>query len=650
MLPEIGLFALILALLLAFTQVILPPLGIWYQNLAWQQSARSLAYGQCFFIAIAFFILAYSFLSCDFSINYVWQNSNTQLPWPYRLAALWGAHEGSMLLWVFVLSIWMSAVAKFSKTVPLQFVATVLTILAWISIGFLLFILQTSNPFSRILPDIPLQGQDLNPLLQDPGLATHPPMLYMGYVGFSVAFAFAISALLSGRLNHEWARWTRPWTLAAWCFLTLGITLGSWWSYRVLGWGGWWFWDPVENASFMPWLSGTALVHSLMVTEKRGLFKSWTALLAIVTFSLSLIGTFLVRSGILNSVHSFAVDPARGAFILKFLALVIGSSLIIFAWRASHLTSSDRFSLLSRESFLFLNNIFLVVAMGTVLLGTLYPLALDALGYSKISVGLPYYNAVFVPLALPFLFLMGMGPWLLWRDTQFKVIYRPLMAALLIVIALLVLVPWICKYPKEIKAYAGLGLALWIIITTFANVLQRFNILKQSKMNIKKIPMSFWGMLFAHLGLAITVLGVTLTSEFSHETDIKMSPGDTVQVSHFNFLFNQLFLKQGPNYQSIQAEFDISKNQKRIATLYPEKRIFVHDHMSTSQADIHVGIFRDLYIVLGENLSQKQWVVRIYIKPFVRWIWYGGLLMVLGGFLALLDERYRMMKRLNIHA
>jgi cytochrome c-type biogenesis protein CcmF len=643
MLPELGHFLVIIALVLALIQSIAPLIGIRTQQPRLQNMVFSLSYGQCFFIGGAFILLAFSFLNNDFSVAYVFENSNAQLPWLYRLCAVWGGHEGSMLLWVTVLSLWMAAVAQFSKSLPLDFVARVLSIMAMISFGFLLFILQTSDPFARLLPEIPLIGQDLNPLLQDPGLVTHPPMLYMGYVGFSVAFAFAIAALQSGRLDSQWAKWTRPWTVAAWCFLTLGITLGSWWSYRVLGWGGWWFWDPVENASFMPWLVGTALIHSLMVTEKRGAFKSWTVLLAILAFSLSLIGTFLVRSGILNSVHAFAVDPARGAYILKFLVVVIGSSLFLYAWKMSSLSSSTRFSLLSRESFIFLNNIFLVTAAFTVLLGTLYPLLLDALGFAKISVGTPYFNAVFIPLTIPFLFLMGIGPRLLWKENQFDIL-KSLGVCFMLSVILALIFPLLLLNKISFILFIGLALSFWILITTGQSFYFRFMSLRQNKQSWSSLPRSFIGMIVAHSGLAATIIGITLSTQLGIEKDVRMSIGDSVALNNYTFIFRDSSASTGANYQSIRGTFDVFQNHRSGPSLFPEKRLFTQDKTSTSVPSIDSTVFRDLYVVLAEPLGNASWAVRIYDKPFIRWIWLGGLMMVFGGILAASEKRFRSIK------
>ncbi len=641
MIPEFGHFALIIALALAIVQATVPLFGAYKNNVTLIAMAKPLAYGQTIFIIISFIALGYCFVSNDFSVLYVAENSNTHLPLLYRFAAIWGAHEGSLLLWVTVLALWSSAVATFSKSLPQDFLARVLAVLAMISIGFLLFMLTTSDPFQRLFTTIPQNGEDLNPLLQDPGLASHPPMLYMGYVGFSVAFAFAIAALITGRLDSAWARWTRPWTLAAWCFLTLGITLGSWWAYRVLGWGGWWFWDPVENASFLPWLTGTALIHSLAVTEKRSAFKSWTVLLAIMAFSLSLIGTFLVRSGILTSVHAFAVDPARGAYILKFLALVIGGSLILYAWRAPMIKSQGNFKLLSRETLLLVNNVLLITAMVTILLGTLYPLLIQSLGYGKISVGAPYFNTVFIPLLVPLFLAMGVGPQCQWQQMSIKLLGHKIIWALFASIIVALLLPLILANHESFYAILGLALALWVISSTIQSLLGRIKSIGKGVASLKLIPANQYGMLLAHLGIAVCIIGVSLTSNYSIERNVRMAPGDSVTVAGYNFKFQRAYDVNGPNYRGVRTDFAISRHGKQVATVHPEKRLYIPDNSATSKAAIKKNLWLDLYVVLGEPINNGAWSVRVYYKPFVRWIWVGGLIMVLGGLLALSDRRYR---------
>lgn len=631
MIPEFGQFALILALCLALVQATFPLLGIWQKQAAWVGIARPAVIGQFIFLLIGYGCLTYAFLSNDFSVAYVANNSNTHLPWMYQVAAVWGAHEGSLLLWVTILGLWSFAVAIFDKTLSDETRAYVLVVLGWISSGFLFFLLATSSPFKRLLPNFPAEGADLNPLLQDPGLATHPPMLYMGYVGFAVVFAFAMAALLRGRVDEKWASCARSWAIAAWCFLTLGITLGSWWAYRVLGWGGWWFWDPVENASLLPWLAGTALIHSLMVTEKRCTLKSWTILLSIFVFSLSLLGTFLVRSGVLVSVHAFADDPGRGRFLLEFLAAVIGGALLLYAVRVSKLSSNEYFALISRETFLLANNVFLIIAMSTILLGTLYPLVLDAMGLGKISVGPPYFNTVFVPIMLPMLFFMGVGPLCYWREMSFhpllKRLVYPLLAMVIVIFFLVLIMAW--KIP--IMVILGISLASWVILSTLQSL---FNKIRQYGA-FKQLPRRSWGMVLAHIGVAVCVIGITLTSYYKVERDVRMQSGDVVTLGPYGFKllgFNDL---QGPNYSGTTAIFDVTKNKRWITQLYGQKRIYNAQEITTSVAAIDAGLFRDLYVVLGDPLTDDAWSVRIYYKPFVRWIWWGGLLMLAGGIMAL---------------
>ncbi|OWS69357.1 c-type cytochrome biogenesis protein CcmF [Polynucleobacter aenigmaticus] len=635
MIPEFGHYALILALCVAIIQGILPLLGAHQGRREWILLARPAAQTVFLLLAIAFFILAWSFYANDFSVLYVAEHSNSQMPVIYRLGAVWGGHEGSLLLWIFLLSTWTFLVAQLSKALDEFMVARVIGVLGLVTTGLILFVLTTSNPFERLLPAAQ-DGRSLNPLLQDPGLVFHPPMLYMGYVGFSVAFAFAIASLLSGRLDAAWARWSRPWTTAAWVFLTLGIALGSWWAYYELGWGGWWFWDPVENASFIPWLVGTALLHSLAVTEKRGGFKSWTVLLAITAFSLSLLGTFLVRSGVLTSVHAFATDPKRGIFILIFLVLVVGSSLTLYAWRAPKSTLGGKFSLTSRETFILLGNVFLVVSAASVLLGTLYPLLIDALHLGKISVGPPYFNSVFVPIMIPLLVLMGIGPWTSWKNSNlFDVIRRLWIAALVAVIAA-ALIPFAMG---EFTWLSSLGflLAFWVIAS---GVLQ---IIRQAKAG--KPTRSFIGMQVAHLGIAVFVIGVTMVGAYQEEKDVRMLAGESVSVGGYQIQLQGVSAVPGPNYKAMQGTFLLTRNGKLEATMYPEKRSYFSSTMPMTEAAIDVGLTRDIYVSLGEELEDKAWAVRVYYKPFVDWIWFGCLLMALGGVLAISDKRYRMKLR-----
>ena len=645
MIPELGNFALILALLLALIQGTLPVIGAARGIPSWIALARPVVQGQFVFIAIAFFCLAYSFINNDFSVMNVAQNSNSKLPLEYRFAATWGSHEGSLLLWVFMLAAWSVAVSVFSRRLPDEMVARVLGVMGLVSVGFLLFMLFTSNPFDRLLPGAP-EGSDLNPLLQDPGMVFHPPMLYMGYVGFSVAFAFAISALLSGQLDATWARWSRPWTTVAWLFLTIGIMLGSWWAYYELGWGGWWFWDPVENASFMPWLVGTALVHSLAVTEKRGSFKSWTVLLAICAFSLSLLGTFLVRSGVLTSVHAFATDPKRGIFILAFLVVVIGASLLLFAWRAPKIGLGGKFELLSRESLLLANNLLMMVAAGSILLGTLYPLLMDALDLGKISVGPPYFEAVFVPLMTPAIFLMGVGPLARWKQASLPDLAVRLRWAFAVSVVTALLMPFVLGEWKPWVSF-GLLLAFWVIASIVVSLLQRMQISGKQSLFAKLAAQSrsYYGMHFAHLGIAVFIIGVTIVGGYETEKDVRMEIGDTVEVGGYTFRFNGSKKVPGPNYMADMGDIDVLRNGEIIRNMQPEKRVYAASGMAMTEAAIDTGVLRDLYVALGEPLENGAWVVRVYHKPFVDWIWFGCLLMAFGGALAVTDRRYRLAVR-----
>lgn len=635
MIPEFGHYALILALCVAIIQGVLPLLGAHQGKREWLILARPAAQTVFMLLAVSFVTLAWSFYVNDFSVLYVAEHSNSQLPVIYRFGAVWGGHEGSLLLWIFLLSTWTFLVAQLSKSLDEFMVARVIGVLGLVITGLLLFVLTTSSPFERLLPAAP-DGRSLNPLLQDPGLVFHPPMLYMGYVGFSVAFAFAIASLLSGRLDAAWARWSRPWTTAAWIFLTLGIALGSWWAYYELGWGGWWFWDPVENASFIPWLVGTALLHSLAVTEKRGGFKSWTVLLAISAFSLSLLGTFLVRSGVLTSVHAFATDPKRGVFILIFLVLVVGSSLVLYAWRAPKSSIGGKFSLTSRETFILLGNVFLVVSAASVLLGTLYPLLIDALHLGKISVGPPYFNSVFVPIMIPLLVLMGVGPWTSWKNSNLVAVIKRLWIAALVAVIAAGFIPFVMG---EFTWLSSLGflLAFWVIAS---GVLQ---IIRQAKAG--KPTRSFIGMQVAHLGIAVFVIGVTMVGAYQEEKDVRMLTGETVSVGGYQIQLQAVNAVPGPNYKAMQGTFLLTRNGKLEATMYPEKRSYFSSTMPMTEAAIDVGLTRDIYVSLGEELEDRAWAVRVYYKPFVDWIWGGCLLMAFGGFLAMSDKRYRMKSR-----
>jgi cytochrome c-type biogenesis protein CcmF len=635
MIPELGHFALILALLVALTQGVLPLAGAHRGNATWIAVAKPAAQALFLMLAISFACLAWSFHVNDFSVLYVAQQSNSQLPAIYRFGAVWGGHEGSLLLWMVMLSAWGLAVSVLSRQLPEVMVARVLGVLGLVATGFILFILTTSNPFERLLPAAP-DGRDLNPLLQDPGLVFHPPMLYMGYVGFSVAFAFAIAALLTGRLDAAWARWSRPWTVAAWIFLTIGIALGSYWAYYELGWGGWWFWDPVENASFMPWLVGTALIHSLAVTEKRGSFKNWTVLLAIAAFSLSLLGTFLVRSGVLTSVHAFATDPRRGIFILGFLAVVVGVSLALFAWRAPKTGLGGTFALVSRETALMINNVLLVVAAGSVLLGTIYPLLIDALGLGKLSVGPPYFNAVFVPVMVPVLVLIAAGPIARWKHADLREIARRLwIAAVVGVVAGIVL-------PLAMGGWTpltGLGLALAAWVAT-SGVLQI-----RERLKTGRPPRSFWGMQLAHLGIATFVVGITMVGGYQTERDVKMATGDTTEVGGHVFRFLGVHESPGPNYQAFIGDVEVTKDGRLVGTMHPEKRNYHSSSMPMTETAIDTRITGDLYVSLGEPLPDGAWAVRVYHKPFVIWIWIGCLMMAMGGLTAASDRRYRLQTR-----
>ncbi|MGZ5097452.1 MAG: heme lyase CcmF/NrfE family subunit [Usitatibacter sp.] len=646
MIPELGHFALVIALALALSQAVLSLAGAATGRAALLATARPIAIGQFLFVLAAFAALAASFLGNDFSLANVASHSNSRLPAPYRFAATWGSHEGSMLLWALMLAGWTFAVALFSRHLPERMVARVLGVMGLVSVGFLLFILLTSNPFERLLPPAE-DGSDLNPLLQDPGMVIHPPMLYMGYVGFSVAFAFAIAALLEGRLDSTWARWSLPWTTAAWSFLSLGIMLGSWWAYNELGWGGWWFWDPVENASFMPWLVGTALIHSLAVTEKRGTFRSWTVLLAIVAFSLSLVGTFLVRSGVLTSVHAFATDPGRGIFILIFLAIVIGGSLALFAWRAPRVGLGSGFAPVSRESLLLANNVLLTIAMAAVMLGTLYPLFLDALGLGKISVGPPYFDTVFFPLMAPAVFLMAIGPVASWQRAELPVLWVRLRWAMAVAIVAALVIPFVLGRFSLLVA-VGLWLGLWVVAAGVAQVVQRLKAAPQATLGARLAaqPLSWYGMTVAHIGVAVFIIGVTLVRGYETDRDLRMAPGDRVALGGYEFTFKGTKEVPGPNYTAVQGAFEVRREGSASPSrmLYPEKRTYPAAGQTMTEAAIDTGLTRDLYVSLGEPIGDGAWGVRVYHKPFVDWIWGGFVIMAMGGFLALADRRYRSRK------
>ena len=645
MIPELGHLALILALCMACVLSTLPIIGAWRGDRLWMSMARPATWGLFLFLLFSFVCLTQAFMVDDFSVAYVAKNSNTALPWYFKFSAVWGAHEGSLLLWALILGGWTFAVSIFSRQLPEVMLARVLSVMGMISVGFLLFLIVTSNPFKRLLPNAPADGRDLNPLLQDIGLIAHPPMLYMGYVGFSVVFAFAIAALLGGRLDAAWARWSRPWTIIAWAFLGFGIGLGSWWAYYELGWGGWWFWDPVENASFMPWLVGTALIHSLAVTEKRGVFKSWTVLLAIAAFSLSLLGTFLVRSGVLTSVHAFAADPERGTFILMFLLVVVGASLTLFALRAPVVKSAIGFALWSRETLLLTNNLVLVVASAMILLGTLYPLILDALTGAKLSVGPPYFNALFLPLMAVMMLALGVGVLMRWKDTPVNWLARMLAPVLVASAVLGFAASWLFG-DFHWAVLATCVLSAWIVLIGVRDLLDKTRH-KGGLKSMFSLSRSYWGMQIAHAGIAMCALGIVLSSQYTVERDLRMAPGEQVEVNGYQFLFEGTRHQQGPNYTADFGVVRVKEGGREIAVLHPEKRIYTVQRMPMTEAGIDAGFFRDLYVALGEPLENGAWAVRLHVKPYVRWIWLGGLLMAFGGFLAVLDRRYRVKVKTN---
>jgi len=641
MIPEIGHFALILALCLAVIQGVVPLVGVQKKISSWVEVAVPAAYGQTLFIIISFACLTYAFLMDDFSVGYAARQSNTELPTVYKISSVWGGHEGSLLLWTMFLAMWTAAVALFSRAMPLIMRGRVIAVMGLVSVGFLLFLLLTSNPFERMFP-VPVEGRSLNPLLQDFGLIIHPPMLYMGYVGFSVAFAFAIAAMLGGRLDSAWAKWSRPWTNIAWVFLTVGIALGSWWAYYELGWGGWWFWDPVENASFMPWLVGTALIHSLAATEKRGVFKAWTVLLAIFAFSLSLLGTFLVRSGVLTSVHAFANDPERGIFILMFLAVVVGGSLTLYTWRAPQIRSAVKLNIFSREGGLLINNILLVVTAFSVLLGTLFPLALDALNAGKISVGPPYFNFIFIPLTIPIALLLGVAALARWKQDSFERLGKKLIIPFVVSVILGTAIPYALLDDVKWGAVVAVMLAIWITLTSAQGIVDRVSG-KQNKLQaLLNTPRGFYGMTFAHMGVAMFVVGITLTTLYSTEKDIRLVKGQSYSIGEYEFIFEGVQNATGPNYKAAEGSFTTLYQGEKIGRLHSQKRLYNAGGMPMTEAGIDAGFWRDLYVSLGEDLDGKgAWSVRLYHKPFIRWIWLGSLIMAFGGLLAATDKRYR---------
>lgn len=644
MIPEWGHFALILALCISLALGTLPLIGSISGNALLMHSSRSLATGLFVLVVFAFVCLVYSFIQDDFSVRYVAGHSNTLLPIYYKISGVWGGHEGSLLLWMLMLAGWTFAIAIFSRSLPLDMQARVLSVMGLIAVGFLLFMLMTSNPFDRILPFSPLEGSDLNPLLQDIGLIIHPPVLYMGYVGFSTTFAFAIAALLAGRLDSAWARWSRPWANLAWGFLTLGIAVGSWWAYYELGWGGWWFWDPVENASLLPWLVGTALIHSLAVTEKRGMFKSWTLLLAIFTFSLSLLGTFLVRSGVLTSVHAFANDPERGVFILMFLLLVVGGSLTLYALRAPVVQSTPGFSWLSRESLLLANNMLLVVIMVTVLLGTLYPLIADALGWGKISVGPPYFNFFFLPLMGILCLLMAIGPLANWKrnspDKMLQILWRPWVISLVIGL----LFPLIYGDDYSFVAALTVFIASWIVIGLILDIKNRVRNSPNLRAGLSKLSLSYYAMIIAHAGMAVTLIGVGLTSVYSDLRDLRMEINQPVPLANYEFILEEVRRVEGPNYIADEAVIRVNRNGKYLLEMKPQKRRYLAGGNIMTEVALDPGLFRDLYVAMGQGLDDRAWAMSVHIKPFVRWVWLGALMMAFGAALAVTDKRYRKAK------
>ncbi|QLB41555.1 heme lyase CcmF/NrfE family subunit [Mannheimia pernigra] len=642
MIAELGNYALALALAISVLLAILPIWGAEKQNSTLIALARPMTWAMFLVLTISFGSLFYLFAVNDFTVQYVVNNSNSRLPLQYRLSAVWGAHEGSLLLWVWLLSLWSVGVAAFTRKMPEDAVARVLGLMGLISIGFLVFVIFTSNPFDRTFPNFPVDGRELNPMLQDVGLIFHPPLLYMGYVGFSVAFAFAIASLMTGRLDTAWARWSRPWTMAAWVFLTLGIVLGSWWAYYELGWGGWWFWDPVENASLMPWIAGTALIHSLAVTEKRGTFKAWTVLLAILAFSLCLVGTFLVRSGILVSVHAFASDPTRGLYILAYLVIVVGGSLLLYAFKGSQIKSLDNYERYSRESMLLINNILLMAFLSVVFLGTLLPLIHKQIGLGTISIGAPFFDQMFMILMVPFAFVLGIGPLVKWRRDQVSAIRKPVIIALIIMALLGFGLPSLFRNMMTVSVVLGTMMSVFIVLLSLYELHQRATHRHSLFTGVFKLSRSHWGMVLAHLGVAMTVFGIAFSQNFSIERDVRMNVGDKAQILDYQFEFKGIKITDGANYQGGTAELEITRSGKYEATLNAEKRFYNVSRMGMTEAAIDWGFSRDLYAALGEKLDDNSWAVRLYYKPFIRWIWIGGLFMALGGLLCMMDKRYRL--------
>ena len=641
MIAEAGQLALTFAFALALLLALVPLYGSFVANQRMLLLAKPLALGQFIFCLVAMLALIYAFRTNDFTVINVAQNSSSSLPWYYQITASFGSHEGSMLLWVLMLAGWTALVAQYSKALPLLLQGRILGILGLICVGFIAFSLFMSNPFARSLPFFPVEGRDLNPLLQDFGMILHPPLLYMGYVGFAVAFAFALAALMGGRFDSVWARWVRPWALAAWLFLTLGIMLGSWWAYNELGWGGWWFWDPVENASFMPWLAGTALIHSLAVTEKRGTFKSWTVLLALAAFALSLVGAFLVRSGVLVSVHSFATDPGRGMYLLVFLLLVVGGSLLLYGSRMNSVRSQARYQLFSREMLLWGNNIFLLTACLIVFLGTLFPLFHKELGLGSISIGEPFFNQMFYYLTIPFALMLGLGPWVRWKQQQLMPLIQPLAMVLIAALMLALGTLALMQSVQANLALLGLLLGAWVGVSALAEVMLRLKQFGSVTNGISKLNASHYGMTLAHIGFAVLVIGVAMTKTYTVERDVRMQEGDTAVVAGYEFTLQDVYELNGPNYGGQAAELDVSKAGNYVTHLHAEKRFYRIQKTIMTESAVHARLSRDLYVSLGEELPGNAWAMRIQVKPFVRWIWLGGLLMALGALLALCDKRYR---------
>ncbi|MEG9482524.1 heme lyase CcmF/NrfE family subunit [Mannheimia sp. HC-2023] len=642
MIAELGNYALALALAISVLLAILPIWGAEKHNSTLIALARPMTWAMFLALTVSFGSLFYLFAVNDFTVQYVVNNSNSRLPLQYRLSAVWGAHEGSLLLWVWLLSLWSIGVATFTRKMPEDAVARVLGLMGMICIGFLVFVIFTSNPFDRTFPNFPVDGKELNPMLQDVGLIFHPPLLYMGYVGFSVAFAFAIASLMTGRLDTAWARWSRPWTMAAWVFLTLGIVLGSWWAYYELGWGGWWFWDPVENASLMPWIAGTALIHSLAVTEKRGTFKAWTVLLAILAFSLCLVGTFLVRSGILVSVHAFASDPTRGLYILAYLVVVVGGSLLLYAFKGSQIKSLDNYERYSRETMLLINNILLMAFLSVVFLGTLLPLVHKQIGLGTISIGAPFFDQMFMILMVPFAFVLGIGPLVKWRRDQVSVIRKPVIITLILMAVLGFALPYLFRNTITVSVVLGTMMSVFIVLLSLYELQQRATHRHSFFSSLFKLSRSHWGMVLAHLGVAMTVFGIAFSQNFSVERDVRMNVGDKAEILDYQFEFKGIKITDGANYQGGTAELEITHNGKYEATLNAEKRFYNVSKMGMTEAAIDWGFTRDLYAALGEKLEDNSWAVRLYYKPFIRWIWIGGLFMALGGLLCMMDKRYRL--------